>query len=290
MEKIDIHCHTTRRPLPDTACPDASLDAIAARMREHEIVHTLVYASYFPHRGSGISNFRLRHWIEERRTKELLEHTYNEGGRNEFGLVGSLDVGTYFKQGMSEFEELAEMRALHGIKLYTGYQEVDLAGPKVDAIAQLARDSRVPVLLHTGYSYSAMRSTGNPAYTTLVTPMTVAKLAARHPENEFVLCHLGKPFFDETIAALRETRNVWTDTSGLLDSKYETDEISRCIAELRRVVEHAGVERVLFGSDFPVETHAHAIKIVDAALSGFSEEERQRVYYRNAMRLFGGRT
>ncbi len=290
MEKIDIHCHTTKRPLPKTACPDASLAEIDRQMRMHDISHTLLYASYFPHRGSGITNFRLQHWIAEQTARERPEHAAHaapELGR--YGLVGSLDMGHYFRQGVSELEELAEARALRGIKIYTGYQEVDLAGRKLEEVFRLAATARIPLFFHTGYSYCAMRTTGNPSYAGFVNPTDISRLADRHPENDLVICHLGKPFFKETIEALRNSSNIWTDTSGLLDSKHEADEVSLCAQELRRVVHEAGPRNILFGSDFPVESHEHAVIIAETALLGLTAAEQRQVYSGNALRLLGGR-
>jgi len=155
-------------------------------------------------------------------------------------MVGSLDIRTYFYQGMSELEELASMHALKGIKVYTGYQEIDLQDAKTQAIARLAVNA-------------------------------------------------NKPFFDDTIATLRAHPNVWTDASGLLDSRYEQNDIPACAESLRRVLHEAGPHKVLFGTDFPVETHDDAIKIADQALREFSTDEKRLFYHGNALKLLGGR-
>ncbi|MBI1968550.1 hypothetical protein HYS49_01435, partial [Candidatus Woesearchaeota archaeon] len=83
MKKIDIHCHTTPRKLENMAVASASLDAIAGKMREHDIEKTVLLASYFPHKQSGISNYRLHHWITDR------SDWY--GGHSDFCMFGSLD-------------------------------------------------------------------------------------------------------------------------------------------------------------------------------------------------------
>ena len=204
-------------------------------------------------------------------------------------MVGSLDIRTYFYQGMSELEELASMHALKGIKVYTGYQEIDLQDAKTQAIARLAVNANIPLFFHTGYSYSAMRSTGIPSYAGMVTPTEVGEIASQNLDARVVICHLGKPFFDDTIATLRAHPNVWTDASGLLDSRYEQNDIPACAESLRRVLHEAGPHKVLFGTDFPVETHDDAIKIADQALREFSTDEKRLFYHGNALKLLGGR-
>ena len=79
----------------------ATLDAIAAKMKEHGIEKTVVLATYFPHKTSGISNYRLLHWISK---------------RDEFMMFGSLDFEHYFYQGVNELNELAEERLIRGEK------------------------------------------------------------------------------------------------------------------------------------------------------------------------------
>jgi hypothetical protein len=93
MKKIDVHCHTTNRILTDAANSDASLEAIAIQMKEYGIIHTILLATYFPQRGTGISNYRLRHWIK---------------GKPEFSMFGSLDFAHFFYQGYNELEEMAD--------------------------------------------------------------------------------------------------------------------------------------------------------------------------------------
>src|SRR5262245_47099564 len=123
MKKIDIHCHTTNRILKDVANPDASLAAIAGYMRQYEITQTILLATYFPRRGTGISNYRLRYWLQ---------------GKPEFLMFGSLDFEHFFYQGFNELEELAEEGLIKGIKLYPAYQKIDFTSAQFKQVASLA--------------------------------------------------------------------------------------------------------------------------------------------------------
>ena len=93
--------------LKDTVSSDASVNFIEKKMKENNIEKTLLYASYFPNKGTGISNYRLYNWIKD---------------KPNFNMIGSLDFSYYGLQGYNELKELKGI--IKGIKIYTGYQRV----------------------------------------------------------------------------------------------------------------------------------------------------------------------
>ncbi len=123
---------------------------------------------------------------------------------------------------------------------------------------------------------------------------TVA-LVRKCPDVRFVLDHIGKPaiktgLLDPWRAELRELsrlENVWCKLSGLAT---EADPAGWTAVDLRPYIDHVmdcfGVNRVMFGGDWPVSTLAtdypRWVKTVDEALSGCSPDELHRVYVRNA--------
>jgi predicted TIM-barrel fold metal-dependent hydrolase len=269
--KIDIHCHTTNRQL-DTAASCASLEAIAQEMQRHGIKYTVLLATYFPHRGSGISNYRLHHMIATKRR---------------FMMFGSLDFETYFYQGFNELEEMASKQMIHGIKIYTCYQDIGLKGKELSSVLSLAERHALPMMFHVGYSYSCRRVYGKDTIAALVTPAMIGELA-KSSAADFIISHMGKPFFDET-RAVSQLPNVYTDMSGLIDSRYDRDEIPEAVAQIRRFVEHCGAGKLLFGTDFPVQTHEDSIYFIEEGLKGFSAAERRAVYFDNAAALLFGK-
>lgn len=281
MKKIDIHCHTTKRLLPNAAQADASIQAISALMERHDISHTVLLATYFPAHGSGISNFRLRHWI---------------GGQAHFSMFGSLDFEHYFFQGLNELQELAELGGIKGIKLYTAYQRIDFESDKFGRLLELARTYHLPCMFHGGISYDAWKRLPLPevlalsaadsqAIESFKTPGDFAALAERFPEVTFIVSHLCKPFFGPMMAVLQRYANVFTDMSGIFDSR--TDEAFRphCVEIVKRFVGEAGPGKMLFGTDFPVQTHADSIDFIEQALQAYPPGDKERVYSGNARRL-----
>jgi 5-carboxyvanillate decarboxylase len=53
---------------------------------------------------------------------------------------------------------------------------------------------------------------------------------------------------------------------------------------LRLSLDVLGVERILFAADFPYEDDAEAVRFMDGAK--ITEDERQRIYETNAVRIF----
>jgi predicted TIM-barrel fold metal-dependent hydrolase len=236
MKKIDIHCHTTDRKVRDVIPESCTIDAITEEMHEHDVEQTVVLASYFPHKGSGISNFRLYDWIRDRRG---------------FAMFGSLDFDTFFYQGMNELEELAGREVIKGIKVYTGYQLVDLRSKNFSQLTDLASD--LAFVADKGINVIAS--------------------------------HMAKPHFSDLIDTLQRVPNMYTDVSGLIDSKFDRTEIDMTVWTINKFLEEVGSSKLLFGTDFPVQTHKDSIYFVEQGMKGFSDAEKEDVYYNNARRL-----
>ena len=270
MKKIDMHTHTTNRPVPGVVPSSCSIEYIQEKMREHDIEKSVALASYFPHKTSGISNFRLYNWIRD---------------KPEFLLFGSLDFEHYFFQGINELTELAEMGELTGVKIYTGYQNIDLRGDKMKGVVELAGKYDVPMAFHCGYSHSALRKYGKPSITDFVGPKDLEFLAQENPEVNFLAAHMGKPFFKDIVEVTKNNPNVYTDMSGLFHSGLEDSELPKAVEEVRKYLENAGPDKLMFGTDFPVQTHEDSIYMVENAMRGFSENDKEKVYYDNARRF-----
>jgi predicted TIM-barrel fold metal-dependent hydrolase len=125
-------------------------------------------------------------------------------------------------------------------------------------------------------------------------------LVEQCPGGRFVLDHCGKPAIRERLsepwrhdmARLAAHDNVWCKVSGLLT---EADVTSWREEDLRpyadHVVEQFGTGRILYGSDWPVLTLAGDYGSWFAFTARFtetwSEAERRRFYYDNAVEVYG---
>ncbi|MDD4230195.1 MAG: amidohydrolase family protein [Dehalococcoidales bacterium] len=111
------------------------------------------------------------------------------------------------------------------------------------------------------------------------TPEYIYPLVKKYPSVKIILGHLGGglPFYLLQPEVKQDCRNVYYDTAAL-PYLYES-RAYRLSAEL------AGVEKILFGSDFPLMKQQRALDFLDRA--ALSREDKERVLGLNARNLFG---
>ena len=197
-------------------------------------------------------------------------------------MFGSLDFDHYFYQGFNEIEELISKDKLRGIKLYTCYQKINLESERVKKIFDLADRYTLPVMFHIGYSFSSQRKYGKPSVEEMVAPGQLEHLARDYPEVDIIVSHLGKPYFKELVTLMKQYNNVHTDMSGLINSRYDREQIPWAIDGIRQVLGELGPQRLLFGTDFPVQTHEDSIYFIEQAMKDYSDFDKHLVYYHNA--------
>jgi len=270
MKKIDVHCHTTNRIVADVDTPIPSISAIEKIMIEYEVEKTNLLATYFPHKQSGITNFRLLDWI---------------GDRLNFSMFASLDFQYYPKQGLNEIKELADRGKIAGIKIYTCYQVVDLESSTFKQLIEIAKRHSLPMMFHTGLSYASMRKYNTPTVAEMFSAKRLEETIFKNPSVNFILSHMSKPFFEEIEYVCKRYPNAFTDMSGLIDSTYDSLEIPSSIGVIKKFLEICGPHKLMFGTDFPVQTHKDSINFIEEAMKGFSDKDKEDVYYYNADRI-----
>jgi predicted TIM-barrel fold metal-dependent hydrolase len=201
-------------------------------------------------------------------------------------MFGSLDFDHYFYQGYNELEELAVNQHIFGIKIYTCYQDIDLQGDRFKKVLDLARQHNLPVMYHAGYSYASMRKYGRATIGTPQDANTLEVVAKEHPDIVMIFSHMSKPFFHEMVRVAKNNDNVFTDMSGLIDSAFNQNEIPICIEEIKTFLGECGPKKLLFGTDFPVQTHEHSVHFIEEAMkTGWKRKDKEDVYYNNAFKI-----
>ena len=110
----------------------------------------------------------------------------------------------------------------------------------------------------------------------LSAPKKIANVLEKLPELKCIAAHLGGyQRWDEAKACLKGA-NVWVDTSSSL-FVLNPD-------EARRSIEHFGMDKVMFGTDFPMWTHEKELERFFALAYG--EEENRKMLYDNFEKLF----
>jgi predicted TIM-barrel fold metal-dependent hydrolase len=149
-----------------------------------------------------------------------------------------------------------------GVKLWVAVRASD---PRCDGILERTAELGVPVLQHA-WDKTVGQLPGES------TPADVAELARRHRSATIVMGHLTG-CGAAGVLAVADCPNVLVETSG---GQSEAGLV-------RYAIEHLGIERVMFGSDWPVRQFTVARARVEAA--GLSEADRALVLGGNAARL-----
>ncbi|ORB84286.1 amidohydrolase [Mycobacterium kansasii] len=106
----------------------------------------------------------------------------------------------------------------------------------------------------------------------------IDQVALDFPELVIVCGHVGYPWTEEMVAVARKHGNVYIDTSAYT--------IKRLPPELVRFMKTAtGQRKVLFGTNYPMIAHQHALAGLDEL--GLTDEARRDFLHRNATRVFG---
>ena len=137
---------------------------------------------------------------------------------------------------------------LKGVKLYPVLALFDATDPAYDGFFNALIANRLPVLWHIG-------ATPSPAGDLrLSMPMMIDDVARRHPDLVQIMAHMGHPWQRETLAVLRKNHRVFADVSASWARPFDG------FHALVRAQEWGVVDKLLFGSDFPLWTPAEAIK------------------------------
>jgi uncharacterized protein len=104
----------------------------------------------------------------------------------------------------------------------------------------------------------------------------IDQVALDFPELVIIGGHIGYPWTEEMIAVARKHENVYIDTSAYTAKRYPPELV-------RYMQTNSGRRKVLFGSNYPMIQHPHALQDLDAL--GLDEETRGLFLAGNAQRL-----
>jgi uncharacterized protein len=172
-----------------------------------------------------------------------------------------------------------------GLKGYLGYLHYDPAHPTYRRYYELAAKYRVPVIFHTGDTYSPF------AKLKYAHPLNVDEVAVDHPETRFVIAHVGNPWTADAAEVVYKNVNVWADLSGLVvgdGTEFGTEQYRDGLSDLadrvRKAFRYAErPNRFVYGSDWPL---IPMLPYRDFIASVIPPECHEMVFLENAAVLF----
>ena len=165
-----------------------------------------------------------------------------------------------------DIEHLMEL-GLKGVKLHPDIQQFKIDDYRCLRIYELCEQLELPILMHTGdFRYDFSNPNRLLPVMEIYTGLTV------------IGAHFGGwSVWDEAAEKLAGLPNLYVDTCSSL---YSLDS-----QKAKKLIYAYGVDRVLFGTDYPMWETAEELERFFKI--GLSEEEYKKILYENAAGLFG---
>ncbi len=158
--------------------------------------------------------------------------------------IGFLSIHPEVAGAEDELERARTDLGLKGIKLGPNYQVFDPLGDAALRVYDAAERHGLPILFHQGAS--PVRD----APLRYAHPLLMDEIAIRFPELRIVMAHLGHPWQRETIVTIRKHPHLYADVSALFYRPWSFYE------GMRLATEWGVLDKLLFGSDYPIATAA----------------------------------
>lgn len=177
-------------------------------------------------------------------------------------LIGFATIHPDYPDVAGELKR-AEENGLRGVKIHPDFQEFCIDEPRAMKIYECI-EGRLPLLVHTGdYRYEWSK------------PERMARVLDMFPALDVIGAHFGGwSEWDEAYHSYNGKR-IWIDTSSSLYAM--TPE------KARELIDRFGVDRVLFGTDYPMWDASEELERFNKI--PLSNEEREKILHGNLEKL-----
>ena len=175
--------------------------------------------------------------------------------------------GTLHQDYEGDFEkEIKRIKSLglKGIKLHPDFQHFDIDDPGMYPVYDIIRAEKLPILFHTGDEVSVHSL-----------PKKLSKVLDDFPGIIAIAAHYGGyARLDDAVEYLYG-KDVYIDTSSCHRAYPHS--------VLRELIRKHRIDRILFGTDYPIETYEYCIE--NHFKLELTDEENKAILYDNANRL-----
>lgn len=204
--------------------------------------------------------------------------------RDHAELVAFLSVDPMMGQDamMDELVEKLDHHGAAGLKIHPGEGRFFPDDPSLQPVYETLEKRGLPVISHGGLDIA----NPDPSYTR---PAAFAGVAGQYPKLTLVIAHLGNDFFDESVQVAEKHPNIFFDTSAVIPGDKMGEPLNGLSKlsneEAVQLIRTIGVERVMFGSDYP---WFHPLWDLKRFLKlDFRDAEKKALLAGNAKRILG---
>jgi uncharacterized protein len=262
------------------------VEEAAAKLARSELAHAVVLNLFAPDsfRDEAIAGLPAVLDAEERRRRidQITAGTgdamvrFNEwlmasiGGRR--GFTPFIGIDPYVRSADANVAHLREMaeRGARGVKLHPVMQHFFPDDPRMMPVYQTCVELGLTVLSHSGRTQRGEQ---------WAAPFSFGPVMEQIPDLRLVLAHLGGGAWRETLEFATTFPAVTFDLSEIIHWLGASESLAAdAFVDLIRSV---GVERVMFGSDYPWYDPIETLELL-TALPGLSDGERDAIAGQNA--------
>ena len=197
-------------------------------------------------------------------------------------IIGFMSIDPHQSDAIDELERCTHDLGLRGIKMSPVYQHYHPCDEKARRIHKHAERLGLPILTHAAFHGIA----NTPME--WASPLHYDPVAREFPGLKIILAHIGLPWFDDAMVMVRKHTNVFADVSPAFHSNWMYQALA-CFCEF------ATLDKLLFGSDFPISTPekvCHSLRTVNHVTEGtgllkIPAEAIERIINRDSLTLLG---
>ena len=259
MAVIDAHAHIYPDKIASRAVDAVGDFYLIDMFGEGTVEHLLSAQQHAP-----ITHFIVHSVATTPGSVESINNFIAEQCRQHPEFIGFMAMHQDYPEPEKEIERAIGL-GLKGMKLHPDTQHVNMDDPRLMNVYEMI-EGRLPIVIHTGdyrYDYSH--------------PRRLKRILHTFPKLVVDAAHFGGwSVFDYALEYL-EDENCYVDTSSALEFLGP-----RRTVELVRAY---GVERVMFGSDFPMWSPVNEYNML--AAMPFTEDEFEAITWHNVERFIG---
>jgi L-fuconolactonase len=221
-----------------------------------------------------------------------------EGSEEETNFLLRLAEENDFIKGVVGWVDLQDQKVEDRLQHYRSFK-------KLKGFRHVVQDEPDPDFMLRNDFRNGLKAIENFGYTydILIYPQQLdaaIQTVQDFPKINFVLDHIAKPHIKEArmdnwlpkLKALAESPNICCKVSGMVtEAAWQSWRQEDFYPYLDEVTEAFGMDRLIFGSDWPVcllsGSYEQVLKIVQDYYEDFSKEERDNFFHANVCRFYG---
>ena len=172
-----------------------------------------------------------------------------------------------------EIQDKVSNHGAKGIKLHPGSQQFFPNDRRLWPAYRTAQETGLPVIFHAGRFVSPAQ---------YAQPENFIEVLEAFPNMVLVMAHIGTGYEHEAVSLAAKYANLQFDCSAIISNTAAGGEMTE--ERLTAIIREIGVERVMFGSDFPWYDPADAAERLRRL--DFSDEEKRLLFAENAIRIY----